>query len=410
MAKNKTKYPVKGLDRHGQKWRWRRTIDGESVRVIFEAKTQQAAVAQVLEFEKHPHLLIAATWEREVEMHLQVLVQHKKITKTYADNRKMILTMAGREIGIEHPRQLNGDNIKQWLDEVSERTNDNTRNSYLSHINQFCLWLEENKKIYLTPCAGLHRTKTDFTPRLNFLTTQQVRDVIDAAKASNDKELELILLLACECGMRKGEITAARPEWVNLQQGTITVPAVEKDDSWSRKGMMGRKRSVTIEMVSELRTFFHENGISSPYLLRPNQPWGKWKYRYDFDRKVRTFLKDCGHPEITVHDLRRSFGSNRVIAGRTIEQVANWMGIHPSTAWKYYARFTPVTGDIEHGSAASAIPAPPPKKKKSKKKKKKTTKKTDPIKQLKLLKTMLANGLITEDQYNTKQTKIVEEL
>ena len=248
------------------------------------------------------------------------------------------------------------------------------------------------------PCQG------GLTPRLNFLTSQEVRNVLDSAKLTEDKELELILLLACECGMRKGEIAAARPQWVNLEQGTITVPAIEKDGSWSRKGMMGRKRSVSIELVNELRTYFSDNGTQSPYLLRPHQPWGKWKYRYDFDRKVRTHLKNCGYPDITIHDLRRSFGSNRIIAGRSLEQVAHWMGIHRDTAWKYYARFTPITGEIEHGSAASTTPPPTKKKKKPKKKKPSISK------ILKKLKKLHEQELITEEDYISKRKEILKSM
>jgi transposase len=202
--------------------------------------------------------------------------------------------------------------------------------------------------------------------------------------------------------MRKGEIAAARPQWVNLEQGTITVPAIENDDSWSRKGMMGRKQGVSIELVGEISTYFHTHGIKSPYLLRPDQAWGKWKYRYDFSRKVRTHLKNCGFPDITIHDLRRSFGSNRIMAGRSLEQVAHWMGIHRDTAWKYYARFTPTTGEIEHGSAASTAPPPTKKKKKTKKKK------PSPEDRLFKLKQLFDKNLITEDEYTNKRKAIIE--
>ena len=331
MASKRKKRTITGLQRHGKKWRWRRTIDGESVSVPFSAPTEAAAIAQVLEFEKHPHLFVAANWDRELEKHLEYAIDQRHITQTYADTRKRILTLAGKDMNIEHPRLLTNDKVVSWLDNVNERNNADTRNNYQSHINQFCLWLTTQNKIYINPCDGIPRARVNFTPRLSFLTSQEVRNVIDSAKLTGDKELELILLLACECGMRKGEIAAARPQWLNLEQGTINVPAVEKDGTWSRKGMIGRKKSVSIEMVNELRTYFTENGTQSPYLLRPDQPWGKWKYRYDFDRKVRNHLKSCGHPDITIHDLRRSFGSNRIIAGRSLEQVAHWMGIHQQT-------------------------------------------------------------------------------
>lgn len=402
MAKKKQKYSVKHLDRHGRKWRWRRTIDSTPVCILFDAPSEQAACTQVLAFEKHPHLLVSGNWEREVETHIQDKLAQKLITKTYADTRTRILTLAGNDIGITHPRQLTPESITQWLQSVTERTGkDATRNSYLTHLKQFTAWLKDKHKIYIDPCADIKRIRTDFIPRDTFLTNTNVRTILDAAIAKQDIELELILLLACECGMRAGEIGAARADWVDLQHGTITIPATEKDETWSRKGQIGRKKNVVIEMVSELKNHFRKHGIQSPYLLRPNQPWGKWKYRYDFKKKVRNHLTSCGFPDITIHDMRRSFGSNRVIAGRSIEQVAHWMGIHPNTAWKYYARFTPVTGEIEHGSAASSTPQEKPE-----------AKPTDSsIKtKLSLLQELLNDGLITPDELARKRADILDSI
>ena len=81
MASKRKKRTITGLQRHGKKWRWRRTIDGESVSVPFSAPTEAAAIAQVLEFEKHPRL-------------------------------------------------LTNDKVVSWLDDVNERNNANTRNNY----------------------------------------------------------------------------------------------------------------------------------------------------------------------------------------------------------------------------------------------------------------------------------------
>ena len=184
-----------------------------------------------------------------------------------------------------------------------------------------------------------------------FLPAARVAELLEAARQREDAELELILLLACEAGLRHGEISAARADWVNLEAGTITVPAVERDGSWGRKGKTGRRRAVTVPMVPALVEWFTVHGIPSPFLLRPGKGWGKFLYRYEFRKKLRLFLVAHGHPEVTIHDLRRSFGSNRVNAGVSLEKVAHWMGIHPQTAWKHYARFMPADDEIRRGSA-----------------------------------------------------------
>ncbi len=398
----KQKRPITGnLEKHGRKWRWRRTINGQHVKVVLEATSEQEAIAQALMLEKTPHLLISDLWERELILHIAEVKESKSISNHYASDRKQILTKAAADMRIDKPSQLTRKKIESWLGDVLDRTDrPATRNAYLTHLRQFTKWLVTRNKLYVDPASEIQVLRTEFKPRNTFLTSANIRKIVDSAKESGDKELELILILGFECGMRHGEISAARASWVDMAHNTITIPATEKDSSWSRKGQAGRRKEVVIEMVKELRQWFIDNGIPSPFLLKPNQPWGKYMYRYDFKKKYLTHMKKCGHSEVTIHDMRRSFGSNRVIAGRSIEQVANWMGIHPNTAWKYYARFTPNTGEIEHGSAASTNPTSPPH----------AEGELEITTILKQLSQLLEQGLITESDYNKKKNELLDNI
>ena len=417
----KRKRTISGnIEKHGRKWRWRRTINGQHVKVVLEATSEHEALEQALSLEKNPHLLISDLWTRELSLHIAELKKTQSLSESYAERRRTILSKAAVDMRIDSPSQLNQKRIEQWLSDVMARTNTtSTRNNYLIHLHQFTKWLHKNNKIYIDPASRINQIKHEFTPRNTFLTSAEIRQAIDEAKKTGDKELELILLLGFECGMRHGEISAAKATWVDLTHNTITIPAIEKDDSWSRKGQLGRKREVVIEMVKELRQWFLDNGVPEPFLLKPSQPWGKYIYRYDFKKKYLTHMRKCGHPDLTIHDMRRSFGSNRIIAGRSIEQVANWMGIHPNTAWKYYARFTPVTGEIEHGSAAHAEAqqtggSSSPRKKESKKQKKKSPNKKNHWESLenslKKLKKLHQSNLIDETEYKELKYETLQQI
>ena len=399
----KRKKTISGLDKHGLKWRWRKTINGKPVSVVFEAASEQEAIAQVLEFQKSPNIHSCGLWERELTLHIRDTQRIKSISDHYAADRKQILTKAALDMHISKPTQLTRLKLEYWLGDVLARTErPATRNAYLVHMRQFVKWLLKNNKLYTNPTEHLSPIHAQFKPRNTFIEAKEVRNIIDAAKRTGDKELELILLLGFECGMRHGEISAARGSWIDLKRNTVTIPAIENDSSWSRKGRAGRRREVVIEMVKELRQWFLDNGVPEPYLLKPTQAKGKHMYRYDFKKKLRTHLKNCGHASVTIHDMRRSFGSNRIISGRTIEQVANWMGIHPNTAWQYYTRFTPNTGEIEHGSAASTAPiktsdpSPPPEK--------------SPLNSFSDLEKLRKENYITEAEYQEKRKKLIEEL
>jgi hypothetical protein len=78
---------------------------------------------------------------------------------------------------------------------------------------------------------------------------------------------------------------------------------------------------------------------------------GKNRYRFEFKKRLKGFMTARGLGNVTIHDMRRSFASNRVSAGVSIEKVANWMGIDVKTAWKHYARFIPADEEINRGSA-----------------------------------------------------------
>ena len=48
-------------------------------------------------------------------------------------------------------------------------------------------------------------------------------------------------------------------------------------------------------------------------------------------------------------EMRRSFASNRVSAGVSIEKVANWLGDSTAVAWTNYSRFPPVIATLTLG-------------------------------------------------------------
>lgn len=400
MAGRRKKYAVKGLDRHGRKWRWRKMIEGRKIEVTFEADSEQQAVAHVLALMDRPELVDAGKWDFEVEAFIADSRARGVLSKNYAQSRRNVLLRVGRDLGLDSPTGLTEARIRRWLDGVAEGgAVPKTIAGYLGDLKAFSKWLVKGRKIIADPAKGIAQPVIQASLRDVFLEREEIRALIDAAKVRGDPELELILLLAAECGMRFGEISAARADWVDVKRGTITIPAEEKDGSWSRKGRRGNLRGVTVEMVGELREWFGRHGVPSPYLLRPEKGWGKHRYRYDFRKKLGAFLSGQKIEGLWIHDLRRSFGSNRVSAGVSIEQVANWMGIDPRTAWKHYARFVPVTGAIERGSARMDEPVAPA---------------GAPVagvkEKLEVIKGLLDDGLITSKEWKEKREAILKEL
>jgi hypothetical protein len=82
------------------------------------------------------------------------------------------------------------------------------------------------------------------------------------------------------------------------------------------------------------------------YVLKPGQARGRAEYRYDFKRLLYTHFKRCG-VVCSIHDMRRSFASNRVSQGRSIYKVAKWLGDGVLVVEKTYGHLAPADRDID---------------------------------------------------------------
>lgn len=362
MAKRrKKKWPVKGLEQLGPgSWRWSRMIDGKRHRVTFQAPSADEAIAQAMRLEKRPALVTGAGWDREVARYLEEAETAGKLSKHYAGTRRSALLLAGNAMELETVGSLTPARVRAWYLAEVERTKAGTAKHYLLHLRGFAKWAVRQRLLHEDPTGRIELPSVQGEPRQRFLPVGEVSKVLEQARAEGDAEMELLLLLGFEVGMRRGEISSARAEWVDLERGLITIPAVDKAEgaAFKRKGLEGRRRAVTVPMTGAVREWFERNGLPAPYLLRPDQAWNGGRYRYDFRERFARFMERAKVADFTAHDMRRSFGSNRVSEGVSLEKVANWMGISPATAWKHYARFIPADREIERGASGTVKNSP----------------------------------------------------
>lgn len=393
---------MKGLDQVGAgSWRWRRMVDGVKHQVVFKAETEAKALQIAQGLEKRPGLLSGRKWEELVERYIMESLASGRLAT--GRSRKNALLGAGRAMGLSESTDATPARVQIWYREVLAATKGRTANQYLGYLAVFAKWLMERRLLYLDPTADIERVLVQSNARDRFLPADEVATLLELARVEEDPELELMLLLGFECGMRHGEISAAAAEWVDLPRGLITVPAVDEDEAgegFRRKGRVGKRRPVTVPMVGRLRAWFEEHGVPAPFLLRPDIEWTQNQYRYEFRRKLVSFFERHGHEGLTIHDMRRSFGSNRVSAGVSLEKVAHWLGIHPGTAWRHYARFIPADDEIERGAAGAAAGAGADE----------AAAAEGVAGRLRQLKELVAEGLLTEAEAAARRAEIVREI
>ncbi len=164
--------------------------------------------------------------------------------------------------------------------------------------------------------------------------------------------MKFVILAGCEAGFRKGEIVMCKPHWLHLETDSIQVPAPDKVDGWEPKN----RRERSLPLSKRLKKFLLDSGWLSDhrqYLLHPEARSADWEYdpasevyRWDPKRPLSTLFEECS-VTATTHTMRHSFASQALMSGKSIEQVALWLGDLPSTVAKNYAHFIPRAGELD---------------------------------------------------------------
>ena len=376
----------------------------EGVRHTFNlvATSQDEAIVEVMELRKNPRLFELGEWNREVDVYIAQALLKKRFSPVNADNRRLALVAIGRQMGVTSPRSVTPALVNRWLVGELERLGRTISVvNYFERLRTFLRWLVMQGKLSMDPTVGVEAPKVDKVMREVFVPFEQVAQLLADARGLGDRDLEWVLALGFECGMRRGEISACHASWFDLRLGSVTIPVASRE--FSRKGEEGRRRSATIPLSEVMLELVRHHGLGTGYVVAPQKETiGKNRYRFEFKKRLKGFMTARGLGNVTIHDMRRSFASNRVSAGVSIEKVANWMGIDVKTAWKHYARFIPADDEINRGSA---------RKEESRKPKAEIGKTGKTVRErLEELQELLAAGLIRPEEAEAKRERILAEL
>lgn len=245
--------------------------------------------------------------------------------------RHFVKTMVAQRkpVAISAPEQITSRMLAEYYAATKSKQSEATAQTYTTRVGTFARW------------AGMRVTTPKFDAeapaRETIIPASRVPALLEAA---TDLDLKFILMAGFRAGMRRGEISMARPAWFDLEGGEtdggglIHIPAVDRVTGFSPKS--GRAR--TIPMVPEFVSFVRENfpdWNTRPFCIRPQKRVGKWIYRYDFRKKFQKFADEhC--PELTPHVMRHSYASHLANYGVGIAQLAAWTGDRIATLERHY--------------------------------------------------------------------------
>lgn len=221
-----------------------------------------------------------------------------------------------------------------------------TINGYLMTIQAFFNECVTNRLLIQSPVANIKPFRDEHPVREKWCTVEQVLDLYSNATTS---DLKFIIGCGFMLGMRKKEITEARPSWFNLN-AKMAVLKMIREDLATRTGLDSfitkTRKERSIPIPEPFAIFLSEYLTDRDYCLAPDVRRGKYRYRYDFRRPFEEFVTKKGLGWVSPHIMRHTFATHLARKGTPITQLAGYLGDSVKTTLIHYAHHYPNHQDI----------------------------------------------------------------
>ncbi len=238
------------------------TVDGKRIRRSLETRDRQAAYSKALALskkEEHRAAGLVTPFDDQLERHLGDHVQDfltelasRRLSPVHLEDRERTLQLFVEENGLTGLQELDGPRASAWLKGRSDRgLSARTVNRMRAALLQFSRWLVRNRRLAYDPFINIRSLNEETDRRLvrRALTDGELRRLLDAARrrpleqaraerkhrgVTPPEEARLLLLgetraliyaFAAGTGLRKGEMLALSWKDLDLEKGTVLIPA-----------------------------------------------------------------------------------------------------------------------------------------------------------------------------------------
>ena len=166
--------------------------------------------------------------------------------------------------------------------------------------------------------------------RERYLTQQEAQTLFQELYNNKNTQVSQIIQLLLYTGARKREILDARWDEIDMNRHILTIPAARS------KSKKLRHIPLSDAAISLLQSIPHQSGIPwvffNPVTKRPLVSiFYAWN----------SIRKKVGLPDVRLHDLRHSYASFLVNAGRSLYEVQKLLGHHDPKVTMRYAHLSP---------------------------------------------------------------------
>src|SRR6266480_3429843 len=338
MGKRKSRgKKSRGIYLRGNIYWYQRMVNGRRVQCSLGTTDYGEAVVKALEIRAEPFLSTAEPLRDEIDAFIDYKLAQNEYSRDSADSKRYALEEFASFVNKADPSRIFTADVDRYYQTLRQRVKESTAQGYITTLRSFFNRLLETRKVRTNVVKAVRLARLDTKGRTNFCTPA-LRDKLIAKCKRED--LKFVLFCGFHAGLRKREIIEARPDWFDMTKGLIHV---QKTDTFRPKDRDER----TIPMTKAFKTFLKGYGKRSPFMLHPEVPHGKSRYRWDFRRPWDEYIAEQKCPEVTPHIARHTFASLLASAGVSIYKIAQWLGDDVRVVQQHYAKLIPKDADIE---------------------------------------------------------------
>jgi len=259
----------------------------------------------------------------------------RRYTRHSAYNKKYVLRRVDHYFDGKSISKITPKDMERFYEKTASKRTEQTAHTYLLCARAFFNWCVDTERIMLVnPCKEFTVSIDQTFSRKRFCEPALMHKLIDEAP---NQQMKFILYSGFH-GMRFNEIVEAIPSWFDLDRKEIHV---EETPHFLPKN----KKRRTIPIADDFLEFLKTYPLNGKYCIAPAVERGIAKYRYDFTRPFRLYMKKQGCPWVTPHVLRHTFTTLLYFANTPLIKISQWSGDTVRVLERHYIHEVP--GDRE---------------------------------------------------------------
>jgi integrase len=338
MSKRKSQgKKFRGIYLRGNIYWYQRMVNRQRIQTTLGTSDYGEAVTKALEIRADPFLAAAEPLQSEIDAFIEYKVQQNEYSPASASSKRYALQEFATFVGKSDPATIVPSDVERFYRTLQDRVVESTAQGYITTLRSFFNRLLERRKVRRNVVKDIRLARLDSKGRRDFCVPALRDNLIAKCKR---EDLKFVLFCGFHAGLRKNEIIEARPDWFDLKAKLIHI---KKTPTFRPKDRDER----TIPMTKAFKEFLKRYGLRAPFMVHPEVPHGKSRYRWDFRRPWNDFMKAQGVEWVTPHVMRHTLASLLASKGKSIYKIATWLGDDVRVVQKHYAKLLPKDEDIE---------------------------------------------------------------